>query len=140
MAQRTSRDATNVHHQNGQRDGTARCHVQFCQDPAKSIAPFGQAERSFNLDSVGIVNVFGLLICQGVFLRSAQRRTGKANAVQFAERQVLSITINLVRKCPLGIMSRPFAVAFNCSDQYIGFAVCVKGKLLYSVSLPYYKI
>ena len=72
MAQKTSRDATYVHHQNGQRDGTASRNVQLCHDPSKSIAPFSQAEGSFNLDPIGIVNVFALLVNQGIFLRSAK--------------------------------------------------------------------
>ena len=97
--------------------------------PSEAIAFLLQTERSFNLDSVGVVNVFTFLINHGILLRSSQGRPGKTNAMQFAERQVLPIVVDLVRQRPFGIMSRALSIAFNCTDQNIGLVVRVIGKL-----------
>jgi len=53
-----------------------------------------------------------------------------ANAVPLAERQVLSVAVDLVRQRPSRIIPHALAAAFNRSDQNVGFVIYVKGELL----------
>ena len=82
----------------------ASCFLQSCHDHTHTAFAFGEAEFALNLDTLAFVDVILFFVNLSVLFRSAESRSRKSDVMLFTETQIISVSIDFIRKNAFGIM------------------------------------
>ena len=119
-----------VRDKDGERDRRHGCFLKPCCDQAHTVAPFAEAEESFDSDTDCVVLVSRLLIgllLVFVFRTASQLRTRYTDMMFFAECDVCPRSIYLVNKYPFRPSAGTFMVFVECFLKLFGFIEGFKG-------------
>jgi len=130
-AQKHRRKSVDVHCNDAENNQCFCCIFSFCEQQTKTEFVLCETKFPLNFYSVSIILIssFLLFFRVSILLRSAKPLAGKTNVKTAAKRDIITISVYLVCKNTLGIMSCALLVVFNCSLQYCAFIVCIKGQL-----------